>query len=559
MNSRAYQMHIRVGCATRDTIEVLTVNGGRIHSILALLRVYPHTYHSLSFWLLILFDLHYLHNRLYPSCEWEPKAIRRLVGDGKLAARLKGADSRITKTDRECPICFMYYSENNVTKCCRATICTECYLQIKPQKDKHTTCPFCNNPKMIIIVQKGMDEGDIAKREEEEQRVIEATIRNRAAQMNVEVPASPSGDPTTSLNTDGDGASSIRSSFGSSLADYNRSRTFSNSESTVSAGSGDQGGAPTTPTRTGNDNDDAILSLAMSPEARRELEREMRAQLSHATHQRMESEAEEARLRHVQEWSRTDSGVRNRMREERLQELTALLERMSANDEGGGDDSTGEDRTVTDAARARGNAQTLGDLLRALETYGSEGQGRGRGRGGLDDLMRLEAAFILGMDDDYRRLRASGRSSARINDGAPFSIPLGGGRRVIARGLPRRAGGSSTHHMETAEMLMRGVSEEEQLAMAIEMSMRDAEEQAARQQQEGEGGTVAETVEEEGEDVHTESSASDDQATEDGEEGSLFGSSEGDSGDDEPNNPGVGTVGRVSLDEDEEEVVFETG
>eukprot|EP01082_Thalassiosira_pseudonana_P011075 g10196.t1 g10196 contig4:1409182-1410257(+) len=178
---------------------------------------------------------------LYPSCEWEPKAIRRLVGDGKLAARLKGADSRITKTDRECPICFMYYSENNVTKCCRATICTECYLQIKPQKDKHTTCPFCNNPKMIILVQKGMDEGDIAKREEEEQRVIEATIRNRAAQMNVEVPASPSGDPTTSLNTNGDGASSTHSSFGSSLADYNRSRTFSNSESTVSAGSGDQG------------------------------------------------------------------------------------------------------------------------------------------------------------------------------------------------------------------------------------------------------------------------------------------------------------------------------
>ena len=82
----------------------------------------------------------------------------------------------MTKTDRECPICFMYYNETNISKCCNATLCTECYLQIKPQKDKHTTCPFCNNPKMTISVQRGMDEGDVAKREEEEQKVIEATI-----------------------------------------------------------------------------------------------------------------------------------------------------------------------------------------------------------------------------------------------------------------------------------------------------------------------------------------------------------------------------------------------
>ena len=59
----------------------------------------------------------YLHrSRLYPTCEWEPKHIRRLIGNGQLAARLRGSDSRLTKTDRECPICFMYYTESNVAK-----------------------------------------------------------------------------------------------------------------------------------------------------------------------------------------------------------------------------------------------------------------------------------------------------------------------------------------------------------------------------------------------------------------------------------------------------------
>ena len=54
---------------------------------------------------------------LYPSCEWDAKQIRRLIGDGRLAPRLKGSDSRCTKSDRECPICFMLYSQSNVTKC----------------------------------------------------------------------------------------------------------------------------------------------------------------------------------------------------------------------------------------------------------------------------------------------------------------------------------------------------------------------------------------------------------------------------------------------------------
>lgn len=251
---------------------------------------------------------------LYPTCEWDDKQIRRLISNGQLAARIKGSDARLTKTDRECPICFMYYSESNVSKCCNATLCTECYLQIKPQKDRHTTCPFCNNPKMVVSVQRGMDEGDVAKREEDEQRVIEATIRSRVSRLHGQegpVPDDGGGAPGAGGGERGDSgdatSASENSSFGSSLENYNRARTLS--ENSNGAGS-DAGFAsadpnsPATPLRPAASVDSEaseIAALAMSPADRRALESEMRAQLSHETHRRMESEAEEARMRHAQE------------------------------------------------------------------------------------------------------------------------------------------------------------------------------------------------------------------------------------------------------------------
>ena len=81
-------------------------------------------------------------------CQWEDKAIRRLIGDGKLAARLVGKKEE----DLECPICFYKYLQINHTSCCHAHLCTECYLQIRPQNQKHSTCPFCNHTKLSVKV-----------------------------------------------------------------------------------------------------------------------------------------------------------------------------------------------------------------------------------------------------------------------------------------------------------------------------------------------------------------------------------------------------------------------
>jgi hypothetical protein len=421
---------------------------------------------------------------LYPHCEWDSKQIRRLIGDGRLAPRLKGSDSRCTKSDRECPICFMLYSQSNVTKCCEATICTECYLQIKKPKEKNTTCPFCNCPKMMVSVQKTMDEDAIAKREEEEQRVIESIIRNRVAQVNGEMPSPPVDE----------------SSFGSSLEQYNRSRTFSNSSSAFSEHSSDASiHSPIRPPR-----DEDLLSLAMSPDARIQLESEMAAQLSHETHRRVESEAEEARLRHLDEWSRTDSGMRSRMREARIAELTLLLEQMSRNEE----------------ARS--------ELFSALEFGG----GNNNNRGALENLMRLEAAFLNA--EGRRTLRRAG--SERF-DGSP--------RRIVR--MPRR--GVSTTHMETAELLMRGVSEEEQLAMAIAMSMTEENERQQQQQNEQSVQTGDNNL------TQSSTTGSEDRGVSRRESSSSDSSDSTRSETNEINNNGASTP---SLDEDEEEVVFET-
>jgi len=507
---------------------------------------------------------------LYPSCEWEPKQIRRLISNGQLAARLKGSDARLAKTDRECPICFMYYSESNVTKCCNATVCTECYLQIKSQKDRCTTCPFCNNPKMTVTVQRLMDECDVAKREVDEQRVIEATIKSRQSRLHGEEgPVSDDCSPGAGGGEHGDsGETASQGSFGSSLENYNRARTLSASSNNSGSDAGavnTSGNNPLgTPIRPGeSDVGSEIMSLAMSPADRRALESEMRAQLSHETHRRMETEAEEARMRHTQEWYGSQVGSRSHMREARLAELTGLLERMSARGggasaRGGGgagannDDGEGENPLMAMGADTRGlgsrppTGNGLSRLLQAIET--SSSTRGGAGARSIEDLMRVTAISPEEMvHNDMRRMEAAdlmsrlsrasfidaydgnetaaataravahrqerniamsgllGRnnimsrnyvaSDQRASDDAtdglggrglgrapsnPFRIGSAGasgsaGHRRVVRRLADNRGVSSTH-MDTAELLMRGVSEEEQLAMAIAMSMQNAQE-----------------------------------------------------------------------------------
>jgi len=443
---------------------------------------------------------------------------------------------------------------------------------------------------MTISVQRGMDEGDVAKREEEEQKVIEATIMSRLNNLNGEHPVTDDGGEGG--GTDGSQHTAISdggSSFGSSLENYNRNRarTFSNTSSSASEG---VPGTPPPRSRIMSEGSDAsvIQSLAMSPDDRRALESEMREQLSHETHRRMESEAEEARNRHTQEWYESSAGMRSRVREARLAELTGLLARMGARGGAGNTEDDGEGEGSLMAAAANeglGGGASLSRLLRAMEAASVSG-GSSRNNT-LEELMRLEAAFFVGNSESGLRgrrnqsLRSSARNSRRSSgsgDNDDNEEPRGRRNQSLRssarRGLASNRGGMSSTHLDTAELLMRGVSEEEQLAMAIAMSMQDASEQqpsSTEQAEEtngsGDGQEGEETDQldalqqptlgEEEDSLSSESSASSSEDSADEETNT----NNDDNDRDVEDNAGENVNGNdaVSLDENEEEVVFTDG
>ena len=72
-----------------------------------------------------------------------------------LGAECKGKQkhdqSSCLNTDRECPICFRHYPQINRLQCCKATICTKCFLKIQELPgSKQAACPFCCSPKMKV-------------------------------------------------------------------------------------------------------------------------------------------------------------------------------------------------------------------------------------------------------------------------------------------------------------------------------------------------------------------------------------------------------------------------
>ena len=79
--------------------------------------------------------------------------------------------------EQNCPICMLHYDDINMLKCCKAMICTECYLQVENPDSRDSPCPFCKNDQMSIVVARRLCDNDVDRRTAEEQKVIEATIQ----------------------------------------------------------------------------------------------------------------------------------------------------------------------------------------------------------------------------------------------------------------------------------------------------------------------------------------------------------------------------------------------
>lgn len=101
--------------------------------------------------------------------------MRKWIYDGKVAPRYPTLEDP-GESAEECPICFMSYQGVNTTKCCGKPLCTECYLQVYPPRTK-VVCPFCNSSNFAVSYTGPLSAEEVERRQVEDQITIEAKIR----------------------------------------------------------------------------------------------------------------------------------------------------------------------------------------------------------------------------------------------------------------------------------------------------------------------------------------------------------------------------------------------
>ncbi|CAN6449660.1 unnamed protein product [Victoria cruziana] len=113
----------------------------------------------------------------HQPCNVDYKKLRKLIRSGKLAPCFPGQDERSPDLE-ECPICFFYFPSLNRSRCCAKSICTECFLQMKPQDaTRPALCPFCKSGGYAVKYHGARSQEEKHREIMEEQKVIEAKIR----------------------------------------------------------------------------------------------------------------------------------------------------------------------------------------------------------------------------------------------------------------------------------------------------------------------------------------------------------------------------------------------
>ena len=65
--------------------------------------------------------------RLYPSCPWDDKIVRKLILERKIAPRYPGSEVTCIDT-QECPICFMVGLHKRTKHTYTKTVCFLMYM-----------------------------------------------------------------------------------------------------------------------------------------------------------------------------------------------------------------------------------------------------------------------------------------------------------------------------------------------------------------------------------------------------------------------------------------------
>ncbi|KAL3924256.1 MAG: hypothetical protein SGILL_001154 [Bacillariaceae sp.] len=335
--------------------------------------------------------------------------------------------------------------------------------------------------KFTVTVAQKPSESEIETRQKEEQQVIEARIR--AEQQNGTAEDSPKQTKKKSGAAVAPDSSPSSNRFGSELEKDERFQQLK--KRTESFASNEEQG-----TRTPQKDAESIHSIAMTPEERDRLWSEMRAQNAHPLSLQVEAEAYQRRLQNEQAYNRSNSVGSGSRRAQRAADLFRS--------------NSSSMSSASRRMRYRGGR----DWNQIVEAFERNGGGEGNS---LDDLVVLEAAMMLSMGEEANRDEEGGTQTGgsggnplihsllggpsasshrrRSNAGIPTTAAAGAAslaaasisetrrRNQVARaaglGTSARSRGSTNAALDTASMMMRGISEEEQIAMAIAASLNE--------------------------------------------------------------------------------------
>ena len=236
----------------------------------------------------------------------------------------------------------------NITKCCTATVCTECYLQVRPQKEKAGTCPFCNAPKVSVRVAKMMTGSQVKQRDAEEQRIIEAQLEARKTGLTGESGHSNDANTRDSTTFGGTGSDS-GDDAPSTPQPYRSEQTM---QSSLGGGGNTAPNTPSTPPLRPGDfgaaieryrsesfaSSDGVPSdagsggtLTLTPTQRSQIHAQLQSQNDHPLARQMAEEAQRRREDNEMEYYRANSGRLIERYEEyqrRARQSRAMADRM---------------------------------------------------------------------------------------------------------------------------------------------------------------------------------------------------------------------------------------
>ena len=121
---------------------------------------------------------------IYPNLNVDRRVLRKLILDGKLAPFHQPFDVPSSEDMEECPICFMSFRGGlNRANCCGQSVCTECFVQIVGPTGKpnaaSSDCPFCNFAPFVVRYHGALGAEQIEARQQEQRDVARMEQRAR--------------------------------------------------------------------------------------------------------------------------------------------------------------------------------------------------------------------------------------------------------------------------------------------------------------------------------------------------------------------------------------------